>query len=84
MAMYIVQGAVVTHGQGYVDSKVRISPMEICMAMYYVEQKNGARGCYPAGSCWHTVFLHSTVQDVAVTHRQGYVDSKVGIRLPIR
>ena len=28
---------------------------------YYVEQKNGVRGCYRAGSCWHTVFLHSTV-----------------------
>ena len=29
--------------------------------MYSVEQKNGVRGCYHAGSCWHTVFLHSTV-----------------------
>ena len=29
---------------------------------YPVEQKNGVRGCYRAGSCWHTVFLHSTVQ----------------------
>ena len=29
--------------------------------MYSVEQKNGVRGCYRSGSCWHTVFLHSTV-----------------------
>ena len=32
--------------------------------MYSVEQKNGVRGCYGAGSCWHTVFLHSTVEKV--------------------
>ena len=29
--------------------------------VYYVEQKNGVRGCYRAVSGWHTVFLHSTV-----------------------
>ena len=33
----------------------------ICLCIYYVEQKNGVKGCYRAGSCWHTVFLHSTV-----------------------
>ena len=32
--------------------------------IYSVEQKNGVRGCYRAGSCWHTVFLHSTVKHV--------------------
>ena len=30
--------------------------------VYFVEQKHGVRGCYRASSCWHTVFLHSTVQ----------------------
>ena len=25
--------------------------------LYPVEQKNGVRGCYRAGSCWHTVVL---------------------------
>ena len=29
--------------------------------IYSVEQENGVRGCYRAGSCWHTVFLHSIV-----------------------
>ena len=29
--------------------------------IYSVEQENGVRGCYRAGSCWHTFFLHSTV-----------------------
>ena len=31
--------------------------------MFSVEQKNGVRGCYRAGSYWHTVFLHSTVYE---------------------
>ena len=35
--------------------------LEVSCCIYYVEQKNGARGCYRAGSCWHTVSLHSTV-----------------------
>ena len=34
--------------------------------MYSVEQKNGVRGCYHAGSCWHTVFLHSTVLNTSL------------------
>ena len=31
------------------------------LQQYFVEQKNGVRGCYRGGSCWNTVFLHSTV-----------------------
>ena len=28
----------------------------ICTSIYSVEQKNGVRGCYRGGSCWHTFF----------------------------
>ena len=38
-------------------------------SFYYVEQKKGVRGCYRAGICWHTVFLHSTVHIEASADR---------------
>ena len=46
--------------------------------MYSVEQKNGARGCYHSGSCWHTVFLHSTVQRCRA-YNPIYTPGKMGL-----
>ena len=40
---------------------------KFCRCHMYIARKllcwaeNGVRGCYRAGNCWHTVFLHSTV-----------------------
>ena len=44
--------------------------------MYYVEQKNGVRGCYRPGSCWQTVFLHSLV-----VHLSTFSKSEAGVAI---
>ena len=59
----------------------RSPPSPCYWKFYYVEQKNGVRGCNSAGTCWHTVFLHSTVHGSANLSVIGCMNPASGLSL---